>query len=282
MKKKRAIVFTVSQNLTFSIACVMMDLKRLSPDLADEIVIIHDGISEKDQNLLSMILPTRFIEYIFPVSLSIIRKDTLYYFTKMVFAKFECLKLLDDYQNVLLLDYDIVVRKDISELFDYCESGFKTMLTGKSVGFQFHKPLAQYDMERNGISAATFLLQDHLKDYTKLYFFCYENLKKYSKVIYLPEQAILNIMIQEFSIEPCFIDAGIYAPHPNDDEAADAKIIHAYGQPKFWNGLENEQWNRNYQEWLSMGGTPYVKKTILSKVYNRIKVSIQTYGKKNN
>ncbi len=272
MKKNRAIVFTISKDLAFSVACVMMDIKKLCPAIADEIVILHDGISKKDQILLKSILPTRFIVYDFPFDISLIPINILNYFTKMVFAKFECLKLLDEYKNVLLTDSDVVFQRDISELFEYCNSGFKILLGGNNVGSQFHYPIDEYDMNIECTASGIFVLQDHLKDYKKLYDFCYKSLLKYSDKVYLPEQAIFDIMIQEFDIDICPIDAKVYSAHPTDTiKAVNAKIIHAYGQPKFWNGIQNDQWNKNYQTWIEMGGSKYRKKTILSRVYVKLK-----------
>lgn len=272
MKKKRAIVFTLSADLAFAVACVLLDIKRLSPLLADDFVIIHDGISKKDQEILNSILPTRFVLYDFPIKdMSNINQDILSYFTKMVFAKFECLKLLDEYNSVLLLDYDIVIQQDISELFEPCESGIKMMPGGIKVRGQLRQETNDYDMDAEGIAAGIFVMQDHLKDYLKMYDFCYASLARYGKILYMPEQAIFDFMIQEFKLKICPIEVKVYAPHPNDKEHAErAKIIHSFGQPKFWNGLNNEHWNKNYQTWLQMGGSKY-KAVTFKKVVQKLK-----------
>ena len=275
MKKNRAVVFTVSKDLAFSVACVMMDIKKLSPNLADEIVVIHNGIKEKDQKLLTSILPTRFIHYKLPIDKSLISNDILNYFTEMVFAKFECLRLLDEYQNVMLTDSDVIFQQNISELFDYCESGFKILKDNTScqkVSIQFKEEIQKYDMNVECTATGIFVLQDHLKNYKKMYDFCYESLIKYNDKIYLPEQAIFDIMLQEFDIKICPIDAKIYSPHPTNKELApNAKIIHAYGQPKFWNGLENKQWNENYKKWIEMGGSKYKAPSLISKIIKKSK-----------
>ena len=273
MKKDRAIVFTVSNNLTFAVSSIMMDIQRLSPNIVDEIVILHNGIILEDQKLLSSILPTRFIKYVLPFEdRSFIPDRILDYFTEMVFAKFECLKLLNDYKNVMLLDYDMVIQSDISELFDRCETGIKMMPSESIVREQLHCSVEEYNMTNINNCACLFILQDHLKNYNNMYDFCYKSLEKYADVIYLPEQAIFDFMLQEFNLQILPIDSRIYSPHPKDDQLApQAKIIHAYGQPKFWNGLENEQWNNNYSKWIKMGGTKYKKPKLIHKMIKRIK-----------
>lgn len=276
MKKNRAIVFTLSADLAFAVACVLMDVKKNSPMLADDVIIIHDGITERDQAILNSILPIRFMLYDFPVKdTSVINPNILRYFTKMVFAKFECLKLLDEYKNIMLLDYDIVIQQDISELFDRCESGIKMMPGGVKVKDQLYEATDDYNMDAEGIAACTFVMQDHLPDYIKMYDFCYASLSRYGMILFMPEQAIFDFMIQQFSLKIYPIDVNVYSPHPNDeDHAHNAKIIHSYGQPKFWNGLNNEHWNSNYRAWLYMGGSKYRAAT-LKEIGRKVKYFIK-------
>lgn len=274
-KKNTAVVFGLTANHTFAVASVMMDLKKYSPDLADEIVIFHNGIKESDQMLLQRIIPTRFIKYNFPITdTSIFNQNTLRYFSKMVFSKYECLRLLEEYKNVIWLDYDIVIIKDISELITPSASGIKMMLSpGRCVSEQLHEPIDDYDMHAVPICGSTFVFQDNLKDYLKLYNFCIESLRKYAKYLSLGEQAIFDFMIQEYDLNLEHISHTQYSPHPTDELSPNTKILHAFGQPKFWNGINNIQWNENYKNWLNMGGSKYKAETkikhILKTLYKR-------------
>ncbi len=267
MKKDKAVVFGLSSNHIFAVACVMLDIKKLSPSLIDEVVVIHDGISKKDQRILRSILPSRFIRYDFPLNSSrVLDARSVQQFTKMVFAKFECLRLLDDYKNIMWLDYDIVIKDDISDLFSACNTGIKMMPGGLPVRGQLHEPVGEYDMNAEGVCGGLFVFQENLPNYLELHRFCYEKLDKYADILYLGEQAIFDFMIQEFGLKPVPIDGRIYSAHPSDQKnAAQAKVIHAYGQPKFWNGLHNDQWNENYSIWLKMGGSQYKRPTVIDK-----------------
>lgn len=267
-KKNVAVVFGFTKNFTFAVACVMLNLKKVFSNWIDEVVIIHDGISEVQKALLSKILPCRFIKYDFPIKNSRkLDKKTLSYFSEMVFSKFECLRLLDDYKNVIWLDYDIVVTKDISELANNCESGIKMMFPGCKVIEQLYQPVSDYKMDVDGICGSTFVFQDHLLDYNKMYKFCYEKTEKYGKYLKLGEQAILDFMIQEFKLNIEEIDSNIYSVHPREvEKIAKAKIIHAGGQAKFWNEIKNKEWDCYYGEWLKMGGQKYnLNKYLLKK-----------------
>lgn len=250
----------------------MMDLKRENSRWIDEAVVFHDGIPTKEMRLLDFILPTRFIEYRFAnEGLSSLNQGTLSYFSKMVFSKYECLRLLDDYKTVVWLDYDIVVLSDISELASYCRSGIKMLQTGKKVRVQFTQDIEGYDMDAPAMSTGTFVLQDHLPRYRQMLEFCYAKTEEYAERLYLPEQAIFDIMIQEYRLPVHGLDKTVYAPHPNDVKSTDTiKILHGYGQPKFWNGLSNEHWNMNYQKWLKSGGRPYRKPSAIRKVWKKL------------
>ena len=179
-KKCNAVVFGLTANHIFAVACVMMDLKRIAPGLIDEVVILHDGVSLKDQKILEAILPSRFILYDFPLnSKKVLNAPSVQHFTKMIFTKFECLRLVDTYKNVAWLDYDIVIQSDISELFAPSDSGLKISRGGVSVREQLVEPVAEYDMNAEGMGAHVFVVQDNLKNYMEMYQFCYDKLEKF-------------------------------------------------------------------------------------------------------
>lgn len=268
-KKNTAIVFGLTKNFVFAVASVIMDLKKFNSNWIDEIVILHDGISKKQQKLLNSILPCRFVKYIFPIkNVSNFNENTLNYFSKMVFSKYECLRLLDDYHTIVWLDYDIVINQNISELVNYCESGIKMLLSDHKVLGQLHSPVQDYDMDLNGISAGTFVFQDHLRSYKEMYYFCYEKTEKYAEYLKYPEQAIFDFMIQNFKLNIDIIDKDIYCVYPDKiNKFNNVKIFHAYGQRKFWNEISIDQWNRNYQNWLKMGGQKYNLNKYLIKIF---------------
>ena len=272
MKKNKAIVLGLTTNHVFAAASVLMDLKKYSPLIADEIVIFTDkDLNKKDKKILCKFFPIKFLIYDFPIkNTEIFNQSTLRYFSKMVFSKYECLRLLDDYKTVMWLDYDIIVTKDISELMNESNFGIKMMPSpGCTVNAQLHEPISDYDMNAQAICASTFVLNDNLKNYRDLYDFCYNKLIKYAKYLLNGEQAIFDFMIQEFQLEYEKIDYLVYSPHPTEFEKFDnAKILHAFGQPKFWNGLKNTQWQENYNNWVKMGGTKNENSLFLKKIKN--------------
>lgn len=269
--KKRALVTGGSSNQSFAIGTFLINIKEKCPKIADEFVIFHDGkMLERDMQLMSQIVPTRFIQYRVPPSVSaVVNQGAASHFTPMLFCKFECLKLLNDYEAVGWSDYDVVLLDDISEVFNSAES-LKMLLMENSAYQSFLIPIDEYDMNSWGMSAALFVLRDSLQ-YNEMYDFCYKMLCKYGNNLFMPEQAIFNIMLQEFSLTPGRLPHCIYVPHPKDHaQNPHAKILHAYGSPKFWDGLENEIWRRNYAQWCSMGGSIYKPQIDDRRMHRRI------------
>ena len=60
------------------------------------------------------------------------------------------------------------------------------------------------------------------------------------------------MMIQRFRIPYDELSNEIYALYPRYDKQS-TKIVHAYGQPKFWNGYNDERWNRYNKRWHEQG-----------------------------
>lgn len=272
MKKKTAVVTGGTSNDVPAMACLVMNIKDTNPNLADEIVILHDGISEKDQKLINSIFPTRFILYESPFEKVEGFKEVITkYFSLMVFCRYECFRLLEDYEMVIWTDYDVVILKDLSELLHKTSNSLKLIpAPPASVGSCFTEipPNAdKYDFNKTSIALPIFVLDDSLVDYKKYYNWIIENTIRYAEYLVLADPAIVNLLIQEFNIEFTPLDRNTYVLHPiNELPCIENKILHAFGLPKFWNGLHNKTWEKNYTQWIKMGGTPYEYRTLKYKL----------------
>jgi hypothetical protein len=126
----------------------------------------------------------------------------------------------------------------------------------------FHNIPTGYDASQPAVNANVMIFnREPLKrvvDLLELTDWCYSALLRHGSQLYLPEQAVFNLASQRFSCSLHFL-GGEYTVHPNaePDKVAEASVLHAYAQPKFWNGLENPQFNENYQRWLTYGGSPH-------------------------
>lgn len=269
MKNKTAIVTGGTSNDVPAMACLVMNIKDTNPNLADEIVILHDGISEKDQRLINSIFPTRFILYKSPFENIIKFKEVVtQYFSLMVFCRYECFKLLEDYDTVIWTDYDVVILQDLSELKKDTNSGMIFSYTPEPLSYQFYDTIKKennikYDLTKKAICIPIFTLHKKIKNYLLYYNWLIENTVIYAEHLYLPEVAVVNLLLQEFNLDfDTFITSKYYAHPIKDKNMKDIKILHAYGQPKFWNGSYNKIWETNYKAWIRMGGTPYEHRTL--------------------
>lgn len=253
---KRAVVTGGSKNIIDYIGTLAINIREISPEICDELVVLHDGISEEDIKRLNSIFPTKAIKYKCPVAkLKLLLNPVIRYFSPMVFSKIECFRLLKEYDAVTWIDYDMILKKDISELLEHPNDyrlimnhdvPLKNMLKGNYAGEEF---ATKYDMNHPSMVAALFSLKKNPDtDYDALCDFYYSKLQKLSKYLYLPEQALITMMIQEFGLKYDEIDETIYNVHPDKDNE-NAKILHSYGPKKFWNGISNPQWDKYYAKW---------------------------------
>lgn len=256
---RRAIVTGGTKNDTAPIAVFAINIKATNEKLFDELIVFHDGIKEKDQKLIKQIFPTRFIEYKYPGKSK--NDEVVSYFSSMVFCKYECFKLLNEYDIVVWSDYDVVIQGDLSCFCELKDDSFRILTCETSVKDMFYKNIEhdeinKYDLDLRAVGTPLFALSNHLHENMKIYDWCYRKTIEWDSDLYLPEQCIFSLAVQEFDITVERFPFDIYACYPTKVKG-DEIIIHAAGQPKFWNGLNNETWNAMYSEWISMGGSRY-------------------------
>ncbi len=281
---KKAIVTGGTGKDVAAMGTLALNIRKIMPHIADELVIYHDGIKKKDQELIQSIFPTRFIEFSFPIAFRDMRSNrSLRYFSTMIFCKYECLKLLDEYEKVMWTDYDVVILRDISELWEK-DSGLTITEVKAPVRHMFLDSVDRYDMkefdlEKYGVGTQIFIATKAIGEYMRYYEWCVDATKKYAGCINLPEQCILSMAIQKFEIPYTTINVNKYA-YPVDEENVDmdsVSILHCYGRPKFWEGRRNAYWEKYYDEWLSMGGSRYRQplKEKLIKIKENIKAHLK-------
>ena len=175
----------------------------------------------------------------------------------MVFSKYECLQLLRSYSQVLWLDYDVHVSGDVKHLYYMDSSGFLSVPSGRSVQESFHQAIPGYDMTKCGMSAGTFVLSQSIGDHASMYKFCQRTTRDLIGQLKLPEQAVFDLMLQEFSVDTKFLDPDVYALHPDNLDSSQTlpHIVHSYGVNKFWTSETFLPWLNNYQLWLELGGS---------------------------
>ncbi len=277
---KVALVVNAPRPLVAATSSVLHDVKKHMGNFFEEIIILHDGLKNKDKILLDSILSCSFIKFKLPLKyFSFINFKALFYFTPLIFSKFEILKISDDYDYVIFLDYDIVIVKEFSEIINFCKNGIAVLNTQVDAKNNFERAPENFYLKNEAVGAGIIILDRDMRRNQEMYSLCYEYILKYGLDVKLPEQAILDLVFEKLKIAPNRINSRIYAVHPDDfNNLQKQKIIHCYGQPKFWNGLKNNQWEVNYQKWIAMGGKPIYRTTKLRIYLRWVKYKILVFA----
>lgn len=258
-KKETALVFGVTKDFTFALANVLVGLKKHNKVFWDDIVVFHDGVEKHEQESINKILPVKFINLSdSEVFSSLISSDNsiVKKYSIATFYRYECFNLLKDYKRVIWNDVDILIQGDISGLLEYGEKSgvaFSEALSNFVVGSSLKKFVPSYNMYSPLWNVGIMVLTDKLKNYMEIYNWCIKKTSDEQENLLWPDLAVLNLMLQEFSIEPENIDGQKYVCLPMSENADEALILHAYGDKKFWNGLDYYQaypeWQNNAIEW---------------------------------
>ena len=256
-----------SSNHTAPIAVLLMNLVE-NQTWFDNIIVFHDGISKRNQALMQKIAPVEFIRYHFPGKKSNFNEIVKYSFREMVFAKYECFRLLERFERVVWSDYDVVYLQDVPEIANDNPRGYKTLLYRPNtptclVRDQFRREAWReleklFDLDKLSIATGFFALSRELAKWETYYDDCISFTEKYGNILVLPEQGVFDMVMHKHRFTPEVIP-WTYAAHPVTDAhlLPEAKVLHTYSREKFWSGVDNADWNNRYRKWLDMGGTPY-------------------------
>lgn len=250
---RTAVAFKVPREHAFAVASVLMDLNRVSPLLADEVVIYHDGLRLRDRHALRKIQPIRFVRYRFPVRLWGLRQyPAIRSWTTLLFASFDFLLLLEEFETVIQLDYDLVLQEDISEMVP--DSYDLAVSSSIKLEEMLRTELKDYDLSQNGF--LTWSFSSSIGDPRILRKFCYDKLAELGGDLNYPEMAIFGLMAQRFGLTKKILPSELWTPHPFD-AGPEAKVLHSYGHHKFWTTVHNSTWEDNQAKWVELGGSEH-------------------------
>ena len=252
-KKDIALVFGITKDYVFALANTLIGLKKHNKTFWDDIIVYHNGITELEQKCINKILPVKFTdlskeEHFVEIAKSNV--DVIDKYSVAAFYRYECLKLLDNYSQVIWNDVDILIQSDISELVNYGkQSGlaFSLALPNFVVGSSLKKIIKKYKMFAPLWNDGIMIVTDKLSKYHEMYDWCINATREYKDFLLWPDLAIFNLMIQEFDIIPENISREKYVCLPTSDNAGKASIVHAYGDKKFWNNLP---YMKKFPEWV--------------------------------
>ena len=272
-KNNNAIFFSISDSYTFAVANVIMGLYQYSSNMMKtcDVVVYHNGLTQKNQMLLKQLHNEIFFrEMVFPEEYNeILNHKTALIWGPYVVAKFFGFELANEYDRVLFMDADLLIRDDISELFGIEEEmawcnilawnpteNFKDLLVhpkdyisaGNAGLYYFSGKLRKYNITRSDIVAA----------FEKV-----KSLKRGGS-----DELVIAWIVYEKGILLKELERDIYNI-PARRARQDSKILHFLDHLKVstkpWRNLAAylyfADWAENYQRWIQMGGEGLVQFT---------------------
>ena len=276
MEKERNAIF-LADTRSFLIAHVLLQIKDTNPNLFDEAIIYHQNMSKNDMNIIGSIMPSRFINYDtdkLPNSL-FKSNNNFKKFTKFMFARYEMFNYLNEFDNIMWIDTDVLIQGSLEDLIKKAKKTGIAMLcedkhnkSAKNVDINrtnFLKDISGYNMNCPLYCSGNIVINKKLPNYEKLSEYLYQKTIEYADYLSLPDQGILNLMIQDFNYSVVPIgDNGKYGVYPYvGRDCSNAVFIHSWGKNKFWNSwyLFNlfPKWKEYYDKWTLLGGSQYIK-----------------------
>lgn len=289
MKKKNAIM--IADTRSALIGNLLVQLQETNEGLFEEAIIYYEKLDNNDKKVIEKIMPCRFIKFDYHLPDSVSKLPAFDKFSPLMFARYYMFDLLDEYETITWIDTDVLITGKLDPIIE------KARINGMSANFEdkenksykntdtmrtsFIRPMSEYDMTKYNMSSGLITVCDNLKNYKEMTKWCFEKTIEYADNFVLPDQAVLNMLIQDYDIDvACVGEHGAYCFYPSyNRDASKAKIVHAWGARKFWRSWylfkTYPKWYEYYQKWLKLGGSD-----IFGEIKPDISVVIPTYKTK--
>ena len=267
LKESNCIVLGVTSDYMFAAANVILAVEKHSPCLIDKYVVYHtkeDPVSDSDKKVAKKLC--KKIEFRqFDIGKDLPQDHPLYKrYSPLFFCRFSIFDLLNEFDNVLYLDADLVIQKDISRIFKYkpmagrpTVKNIRDRVTNKDY-FNF----TDDDFSPNG---GLLFVSRELPNYKTYRKECCQIL---SELIAINEPKFLDELT--FGILNKRHNLGMKrlprrfncdCPWENSNEAT---IVHSINNDKFWDHLILKilfpQWSTLNAVWEKAGGSSYTGK----------------------
>ena len=272
-KKKLAIVLCTTINQMFAAGNVLIGLKNhfsLPEDEYDIILYVNKKLDKRDENAIKSIYKNAIINiYKSPFPKSFKNTNCALQWSIMTFARYECFSLIEKYNNVLYLDTDILIQKDIIDLLNIKENmgvcyqeadTVRGNVESKLIAQRFNS--TKYDLDKKLFNAGIFIINDSITNGNEIKDWCYKMSVKWL----MADQPIINLAVQEFNINVYDFSDTYNRYKLSEKGLKDACIIHALCGGKFWNTNDSAEWNENNKKWIELGGAVYDPKYVENKM----------------
>ena len=185
--KKIAVVFAINELYSFCIYVSICSLLKNSPHLMQQsdIIIYNCNMSDRDKNVFNTFDNIRIIDYKFPLKIE--KTNAIKIFSIASFARYECFDMLNYYEKVIYLDADILVQKELLNIFNLiCENGIGLIKEKTNVKL-FSLKIENFSLKKTIFNSGFIVLNRKLKvNFKEITDFCYKTTVQYIKYLYLP------------------------------------------------------------------------------------------------
>jgi lipopolysaccharide biosynthesis glycosyltransferase len=254
-----AIAMGLTSDMSFAAGAALLSFADHHDVDSFKVYVFSDGMMPKlERAMRARGIDLEIIRFKAPVNwLTLWGAPSIRYFSPLVLSKFECMNLVSSHPLVIWMDYDVVVKGNLGELFQ--ESfDFAYMTSGhpRSKAFFSNASLPEnFDTQKIGMSAALLGVRNSFPDHQIAAHALYELFSFYSQVLYFPEQGVFDLFLNSQSFKVFHPDPSYYCQHPEGPGVKTAGIVHSFGREKFWITRHNEDWNHYYSEWIRLGGS---------------------------
>lgn len=264
-------MLAVTSDYVFAAGNIVLGLIRHRPQKDFDVAIFYEEMLENDKKIFEETGICHLHQYVCPADFaaSIRRRCPKFnneefakFFSFLKFAKFEIFTLLDEYENAVWLDADISIQKDPFPIVGYAPFAI-TIDKDWSVQNNFTAPIKGYDMNRDGVCSAVFLVSDTLPYHAMMRQWCYDMAEACAPFFKNIDQGIFNLLLQHFHVPYQLLPLYEYQCITNRAEGVSARIVHFGAAKKIWNTPEIlaafPEWYRVHEKWLALGGSDFAK-----------------------
>ncbi len=300
IQKECALITGGTSNLAGPAGVFYLSLKSMSPNLwnsSDKYFMTSSELNSDNQRALEKM--GVIVEEFDTNSLKVNNPSKYFrYFTIGILSKFQAFLKADDYFQSIWFDSDQLNTRDLTDIVCTCKKN-DFFITGSDVvggnGFsnfsKFPSNLLKYlesnpcDFNLPLITGNFFGITDINQSWPEklrgkmIHSHALELYEKLQSDIYGGEQGIIYILIQKYFEKIKRLNSELFTPHPKEwpidnllkvELSSRPYFIHAYSQPKFWNGLDYPLFDHYYDSWLRLGGKPFLQKMKLVNILKRV------------
>lgn len=268
--KKITFMLAVTSDYVFAAGNVVLALILHRPQKDFDVTIFYDDMTRAEKkiflntgicNLIKYKTPSGFARKIKKLCPKFTDKSFAKHFSFLKFAKFEIFNLLEQYENAVWLDADISVQDDLMDILSFGPFAI-TADTPWPVQNNFTVPIPGYDMDRDGVCSAVFMVSRNLPGWNKMRKWMYAKAVECAPYFKNIDQGIFNLLLQEFKIDYKLLPLYEWQCIANHPVAIDARIAHFGTKRKIWNTPELvsafPEWWRVHKKWMALGGRDFI------------------------